>query len=366
MDTTHWLESFGWVLALIALWVGALIVHSIVVFVGGKLGGKLKGGRSPHRAILTVLPKSLTRPLIILIWVLTVIFSIEILFRQWLGMDHPMPLIKMRKFAVLGFLAWWLLRWNRFAHTSLKGHIDNGEVGLELVQLDIASKLVTLFVIFLGLLLALQVAGVDIRAIVTLSGFGALALGFAGKDVFSNLFSGLMLYITRPFVVNDTINIAEKNVEGVVEKIGWYLTRIKNLDKRPQYLPNSLFSTVIITNQTRMTNRRVEFKFGLRYEDLSIMNDVIVALRSYLKSNAQIDQSIQPQVWFVEFGSFSLDVFVRAYTLSVDWADFLSVQQEILVHCAEIVKHKGADFPLPITAIQVPPLQVSLTKTLPL
>jgi MscS family membrane protein len=360
---SYWLHTYGWIPALGALWGGALILHLLVRFLCRQLQRALSRRLTPPGIVLATLPESIAPPLCTLIWILALIFSLEIVFRQWVEFRHPLPLIDLRTYAVLGCVAWWLLRWNHLVRRRLRQHVESGKLTVELAQVDIAGKIVSLAVLFVTLLLALQVAGVDIRAIIALSGFGAIALGLAGRDVFSNLFSGVMLYLTRPFVVTDSISLKEKGVEGMVEKIGWYLTRLKSIDKSPQYLPNSLFSTAIITNITRMTNRRLEFKIGLRYQDLPLVRDVIDDVRVYLRSNEEIDQSIPPQVWFVEFGVSSLELFVRAYTRTTEWGEYLRIQQEVLLQCAFIIQQRGAAFSVPTTAVEVSsPLRVFLSS----
>lgn len=358
----EWLEKFGWIVALGALWLGAVILHWVIRFVCHRLDRRFSGPTRVHLTVLATMPMAAMVPLLTLLWTLTVVFSLEIVFRQWVGFEQSIPLVLLRKFAILGFVAWWFLRWNRFAKRRLRRHVEEGEIGLELAHLDLMSKLVTLLVVLFGFILALQIAGVDMRAIVTLGGFGALAVGLAGKDVFANLFAGIMLYLTRPFVVTDTISMPEKGVEGVVEKIGWYLTRIRNVDKRPQYLPNSLFSTAVITNQTRMTHRRIECKLGLRYGDITVVLPIVEEIRQMLHSADGIDHTLDGEVWFTEFGASSLDIFVRTYTVSTDWTEFLKIQQEVLLQCAAIIHRHGADFAFSTTTVDLDHLSVQLNS----
>ena len=80
-----------------------------------------------------------------------------------------------------------------------------------------------------------------IAPLLAFGSIGAASLGFAGKDVIANFCSGLMLHITRPFVIGDEIMLPEKNLEGNIEEIGWFKTSIRDKEKRAVYLPNNFF-----------------------------------------------------------------------------------------------------------------------------
>ncbi len=74
----------------------------------------------------------------------------------------------------------------------------------------------------------------------------------------------------------------DRAIEGTVEHIGWRLTRIRTFDQRPLYVPNSLFTTVVLENPSRMLNRRINEKIGIRYDDWRVMPDIVAAVRQML------------------------------------------------------------------------------------
>ena len=84
-----------------------------------------------------------------------------------------------------------------------------------------------------------------------------------------------MIYLDRPFSVGDWIRSPDKEIEGTVEDIGWRLTRIRTFDKRPLYIPNSIFASISVENPSRMSNRRIYEKIGIRYDDVSKMNTIV-------------------------------------------------------------------------------------------
>ena len=110
---------------------------------------------------------------------------------------------------------------------------------------DAVAKLLRISVIITGVLVALQSLGYSISGVLAFGGVGGIAVGFAARDLLANFFGGLMIYMDRPFNVGEWIRSPDKEIEGTVEKIGWRLTTIRTFDKRPLYVPNSLFNNLI-------------------------------------------------------------------------------------------------------------------------
>lgn len=82
------------------------------------------------------------------------------------------------------------------------------------------------------------------------SGVLAIIIGFASKETFSNLISGLFIELFRPFVVGDTITIKSKDVTGSVEDITLRHTVIKTPENNYIMVPNSFMNSEIIENTT--------------------------------------------------------------------------------------------------------------------
>ena len=102
-----------------------------------------------------------------------------------------------------------------------------------------------------------------------------IAVGFAAKDLLANFFGGLMVYLDRPFAIGDWIRSPDREIEGTVEEIGWRVTCIRTFDKRPIYVPNSVFTQVTVENPSRMLNRRIYETIGVRYDDAAKVRDII-------------------------------------------------------------------------------------------
>lgn len=125
-------------------------------------------------------------------------------------------------------------------------------------------QLLKIIVLVTAILSLMRVFKMDITALVTLGGIGGVGIAFATKELLANFFGGLLIILDRPFEVGDWIRSPDKQIEGTAEHIGWRLTRIRTFDKRPRYIPNSIFLTLVVENASRMSHRRIKTKFGMQ------------------------------------------------------------------------------------------------------
>lgn len=204
------------------------------------------------------------------------------------------------------------------------------------------DRIFTIGVVVLTLLALMITFGVSTTALGALLGGAGIGIGFGAQQISQNFLSGFMLFFNRPFSEGDWISVSD--MEGTVEQIGWYHTRIRTFDRRPQYIPNSLFATTPILNPGRMYNRRIKANISLRYEDLSRIDTISKDVRTMLLQHPSIDQSQTILVNFHEWDSSSINMLVYCFTKTTVWKEWLDIQQQIFLEIADIVKHAGGDF----------------------
>ena len=219
------------------------------------------------------------------------------------------------------------------------------------------GKLVKAAVIITAILALMQHFGFSISGVLAFGGVGGIAIGFAAKDLLSNFFGGLMIYMDRQFSVGDWIRSPDKEIEGTVEYIGWRITRIRTFDMRPLYVPNATFANISVENPSRMTNRRFYETFGLRYQDQSKVQDITVAVKAMLLAHAAIDTHQTLMVNVNTYNAHSVDFFVYSFTKTTQWAEFHEIKQELLGLIGDIVAQNGAEFAFPTQTIQLLPQQ---------
>lgn len=287
-------------------------------------------------------------PLHFTLWVIGIAYVLEILgyrFNLWVT---PATLTNFRNALLIACLAWIMLKWKREIEKTL---IDRG---IDTQTVYIIGKIGTLIILILSGMIILQILGLDIMPLVAFGGIGAAAVGFASKDVIANFCSGLMLYLTRPFTLGEWISMPNCGVEGIVEQIGWYLTTVRDKEKRPNYLPNSIFSQQLVINSSRMSHRHIFEKIGVRYQDFEKIKPLVTALRTVITSHPRVDTHLPILINFNTFTPSSLEIQIDVFTLATRYEEYLAVKQELLLTIYETVRAHGAEMPYPIMTPHYP------------
>ena len=212
----------------------------------------------------------------------------------------------------------------------------------ESMLINVMSRLFTIAVLLVATAALMVTFGVPSGAIATMLGGAGIGLSFATQQISQNFLSGFMLFFNRPFREGDWINA--DSLEGTVESIGWYYTRIRTFDRRPLYIPNSVFATNPIENPGEMYNRRIRANISLRYEDLGKIDGITKEVRTHLQQHPDIDKSQTILVNFNEWDASSINMMVYCFTKTTVWKDWLDIQQSIFLEIAGIVQRSGADF----------------------
>ena len=216
---------------------------------------------------------------------------------------------------------------------------------------EIVIRILKILVVTITALIIMQEIGLSISGLLAFGGVGGLIVGLAAKDLLSNFFGGMMIFFDRPFRVGEFIKSPDRNIEGVVEKIGWRLTVVRTFSKNVLYIPNTAFSSIIVENATRMSNRRINETIGIRYDDLNKMKDIIQDVNNILENNIDIDQTQKAKVFFKSFSASSCDFFIYAFTITKDWEEFLRIKQDVLLKVAEIIEKHNAEIAYPTTTV---------------
>jgi MscS family membrane protein len=240
----------------------------------------------------------------------------------------------------------------RLINKAEKNILKNSEFS-DQTTIHALAKLGYVVVGIAGVLTLLQTLGLSISGLMAFGGMGGIAIGFAAQDLLANFFGGLFIYTDRPFSVGDWIRSPDRNIEGTVEKIGWRVTRIRTFDKRPLYVPNSIFSTIAVENPSRMTNRRIKETIGIRYDDANKMDKIVEMVRQMLLEHPEIDTKKTLIVNFNAFASSSLDFFIYTFTKTTNWVDYHQIKQDILLKTLNIIKGEGAETAFPTSTIHM-------------
>ena len=296
--------------------------------------------------------KSARKPLTLIVWVTGVAFALQIV-HEHSGAPVFAFVVPARDTVIVAALAWFLLKLISHAtRTIMTRSAATGEA-LDHTTVDALSKLGRFTVVIIAALVILQTLGFSISGVLAFGGIGGIAVGFAAKDMLANFFGGLTIYLDRPFAVGEWIRSPEKQIEGTVEYIGWRHTRVRAFNKNPIYVPNALFTTIVVENPTRMTNRRIKETIGIRYADLDKMAAIVADVKAMLQAHPEIDTDATLIVNFNEFAASSLNFFIYTFTKTVEWVHFHEVKQDVLLKVAAIIQAHGAEIAFPTRTLHI-------------
>jgi len=162
-----------------------------------------------------------------------------------------------------------------------------------------------------------------------------------------------MIQMDKPFSTGDWIRTTDASIEGMVEKIGWRMTRIRTFSKNPVYVPNSIFATIPIETPSRMTNRRIHEIIGIRYDDIAQMPSIIAEVEQLLHKHEHIDHNEACRVFFDVFNASSLDFVVYAFSTVTDSTEFKRIKGKLLLDIADIIAKHGAEIAYPTQTLHI-------------
>lgn len=340
---------YGWISEAIALAVVVFVVNFALRWVIKRLHLHFE---KQKKYWVDSFFQAIYQPLSYFIWFFAGIQAIDIIASR---LFKPMPVETRHCIvgvgAVLAF-GWFLLGWKHNVVQHLKTKSKNREITIDQGKIGAIDKMCTVAVIFLIILMLLEATDRSMNTIIAFGGVGGLALAFASQEVISNFFGGFMIYLTQPFTIGDWISIPDHTIEGVVEDIGWYMTRVRSLDKRPIYIPNSIFTKLIVITPSRMSHRPFKETISLRNEDLPRLKKIIEEIRDMLEQHFDIDRGQSIIVRFGAFGSYSMDIHINAYITVTDKPGYMKAREDLLFKVAHIIEKNGAQFANPTQNIE--------------
>src|SRR5690606_23495493 len=293
------------------------------------------------------------RPLQVLVWVSGIaqaLLAIDYLAAPALAG----PIQTMRKAGIIVCIAWFLVQFIRhFGESAMRSRLDGGEK-VDVTTMDALSKLGRLTVVTVASLMIMQAFGLSISSLLAIGGIGGIAVGFAARDVLANFLGGLTIYLDRPFSVGDWIRSPDKEIEGTVEEINWRHTRVRAFNKNPIYVPNALFTTVVVENPSRMTHRRLHEKIAIRYADLPKMAAIVEDIRAMLLAHAGIDTTQTMIVAFNKYDVSGLEIYIYCFANTVVWVRFHEIKHDVLLKIGDIITRHGAEVALPTRTLHLP------------
>lgn len=192
----------------------------------------------------------------------------------------------------------------------------------------------------LVIITALTALGVPTTSMFAILGAAGLAVGLALKDSLSNIASGVMLILLRPFRAGDHVIAAGQ--EGVVLEIRVFQTRLRAFDQRVIILPNSQITTAPITNFSSLPQRRIDVPVGVGYDDdLQRAREVLLQIA---RQEPLLAAEPEPVVRVVNLGESGVDIVLQVFARNDDYVEARSRLVEAVRN--KLIEH-GLNIPYP-------------------
>ncbi len=211
--------------------------------------------------------------------------------------------------------------------------IDHFGVGARARSLHIAAfiplikRTIGAFFIIFSVLVVFESLGFEVKTFLAGLGIGGLAFALAAQDTIANLFGSFVVVMDQPFYVGEYIRV--QGNEGTVEEIGLRSTRLRTAQRTQIVIPNKTVAAEIITNFTRMPQRRVDATLGLRYDNpLDSVRLALADIRALLRADPGVHQG-QIVVSLADFSDNSMRVQILYFTADPDWEACMAVRDRV-------------------------------------
>jgi len=170
------------------------------------------------------------------------------------------------------------------------------------------------------------IAGFPTTSLVAILGAAGLAVGMALSGTLQNFAGGVLLLILKPFKIGDFIETSDHS--GTVKSIQIFNTIINTPDNKRIILPNGPVATGSITNYSAEPKRRVDFIFGIGYnDDIDHAKSII---RSLIDADNRIDSDPAPFIAVHALAESSVNIVVRVWANSDDyWDIFFALTENV-------------------------------------
>ncbi|GAB1450565.1 mechanosensitive ion channel family protein [Draconibacterium sp.] len=349
MDYGFWSREYyhntiaSWAIAL-GIILGAVIIGKILYWLSGKIIKKLT--QKTKSKLDDILVEKLEEPIV---WTLILLIAQNTIKLNLTFPDEIFAVINNGfHFAITIVITWMIARTvNALIVEYAVPLTKKSESDFDDQLLPILQKGLRIIIWSLGVIIALNNAGYNVTTILAGLGIGGLAFALAAQDTIKNIFGGAMIFIDKPFKLNDRIKI--KGFDGFVHEIGIRSTRLRTLEGRIVTMPNAVFSDEAVENVSIEPSRKIILDLGLTYdtspeqmeEGIKILKEIANDHRDKIEENVLVA--------FDAYGHFSLGL-KYIYYISKE-SDIFNTQTAINLDILRRFNAKGLEFAFPTQTI---------------
>jgi len=216
--------------------------------------------------------------------------------------------------------------------------------------LPIIKQIINLLIILVALVKILVLLDINVTALIAGISIGGLAIALAAQDTVRNFIGSLMIFIDKPFQVEDWIEIDD--MAGTVMEVGFRSTRIKQLDTSIISIPNGIISNKALKNKGLRIFRIFETKLGVTYDTpREYIHAFILGLRTIADTHTKISE--KKYIYLSDLGSYSINILFRVYLQTNDYEEELKLKEEITFDIMKLAEYLNVRFAFPSQTLYV-------------
>ncbi len=220
-------------------------------------------------------------------------------------------------------------------------------VGLSLTPL--VHRVVSLLISLFAIMVVLDHFGQNISSVLTILGAGSLALGLAAQDTISNMISGFIIMLDRPFRIGDRIKIPSGEI-GEIFEIGLRSTKILDFDNNLIIVPNNeLIKTKVVNMGYPAGETRVVVDVSVAYgTDIQLVKNILLEIAN---NNSEILKSTPPEVFLINLGEWALQL--KLYCRVESYKIQFKIAEELRVAIYNALRQNNIEIPFPQHAVHL-------------
>ena len=201
--------------------------------------------------------------------------------------------------------------------------LNQSKLDARIKQIITAAVRVILYI--LTAIMVIQQLGINTSSFVALLSVFSLGITLAAEDILGNLAGSVVLISAHPFAIGDIVQSGDQI--GVISGMGFYYTKLLNIDGQYVLIPNKELAESRIVNYSTLGRRRVTVKISAAYD--APTNTVKKACYEAVAMTDNILSDPAPSVQLTNYGSNSVEYSVFCWAAP---SDFLTVTYALNDH----------------------------------
>lgn len=213
----------------------------------------------------------------------------------------------------------------------------NQEIGDNMF--DFALKIIRFIIYLVAGFIVITALGINLNGLIAGLGIGGVILTLAAQDTAKNVFAGLVVFLDKPFIVGDSIQM--DTFEGVVEDITFRSTRVRTFENALLNIPNAIIANASILNWSKMEKRRYRTNLCI---EINTPLEKLNKFKKKVEEMLQTREAVHEDSIVVKLDAITengLNVLICSYTNSVDYASYVVEKEDINYQIMRILQEEG-------------------------